>query len=224
MTTDDRPQSAQSAQPRESSSSVPVFTIPQPRGMTAEIDFTTPGPFSDFALTARITRPDGTIRERIYGAHHSEEAAIFVEILQHWTRVVPPAGILEGLDRAQSRLGALTVAMEPTTESQNSVDYVLARGIHPLAGLDFLPTDHEHRDERGRLIVLSPRGRELRWISRRGPRTIFTVPPDYLWLLVVGMVWRSYTDGGPLRTRLNTVDYERALSAFRCAIQKRADP
>lgn len=220
MTTDDHVQTPDTSAP------VPVFTIPQARGLRAEIDFTTPGPYSDFALTARITRPDGTLRERAYVAYHSEEAAIFVEILQHWARVATPQEARDGLDRAQTVLQMLTAGMEPTTESQNSFDYVLAYGIAPLAALDVIPTENHHRDERGRIITLAPLGRDLRWISRRGPRTAFTVPPDHLWMLVAGMVWRSYrsdTGGGVPLTRLNTREYERALSAFRRAIQKRAE-
>src|SRR5690554_5592560 len=99
--------------------SLPIFGIPQRDGTSVTLDFTTPGPFGDFAFTARIPEAGGTVRERVYGAYHTDEAAIFVEILQHWSRVAHPDDILAGLDRAGEVLRFLNHDFEPTTRSQN---------------------------------------------------------------------------------------------------------
>lgn len=61
MSTDDDPGS--SAEPR---TTLPVFFVPQADGVDVALDFTTPGPFGDFAFTARMPQPDGTARECIY--------------------------------------------------------------------------------------------------------------------------------------------------------------
>lgn len=198
-----------------------IFAVPQSDGTSVTLDFTTMGPFGDFAFTARIPGADGKVRERIYGAHHTEEPALFVEILQHWARVAHPDDILAGLDRADAILRLLTDGLEPTTRSENSFNDLLGRGIEPLTEMNFLPTDHEHNDERGDTIVLSPRGADLRWISQRSPGMAFAVPPSHLWVFVTGMTWRTYdSDSIPL-TRLNTVAYETAIAAFRRAIGSR---
>ena len=218
MPTDDDPDS--SAGPRTTQ---PVFVVPQPDGINVTLDFTTPGPFGDFAFTARIPEPDGTVRERVYGAYHPEEAAIFVEILQHWARVAEPDDILSGLDRADAVLRFLTDDLEPTARSQNDFSDLLHRGIEPLGAMTFLPADHEHSDERGDIIALSPRGTDLVWISRHTPRTTFTVPPSHLWVFVTGMMWRTYDHNSLPLSRLNTAAYEAAIAIFRRAIVIRSE-
>lgn len=199
----------------------PIFEIPQRDGTSVVLDFTTPGPFGDFAFTARVPQPDGTVRERIYGAYHTDEAPIFVEILQHWARVAHPDDILAGLDRAAAVLRFLTVGFEATTQSENDFGELLYRGIEPLAAMDFVPTDHEHSDERGDVIVHARRGVDLRWISQRSPSTTFTVPPSQLWVFVTGMMWRTYNNDSIPLSRLNTAAYETAVAAFRDAIRSR---
>lgn len=218
MPTDD--DSDSSAEPRTTQ---PVFVVPQPDGVGVTLDFTTPGPFGDFAFTARIPEPGGTVRERVYGAHHTEEAAIFVEILQHWSRVAEPDDILAGLQRADAVRRFLTDDLAPTTGSENDVADLLHRSIEPLAVMNFLPADHEHSDEREDVIILSPRGTDLIWINRHTPRTTFTVPRSHLWVFVTGMMWRTYDhDGFPL-SRLNTAAYEAAITIFRHAIVSRSE-
>lgn len=217
MPTDDELSSC--AEPRTTG---PVFVVPQADGVDVALDFTTPGPFGDFAFTARIPEPGGTIRERVYGAYHTDEAATFVEILQHWARVAEPDDILAGLERADAVLRFLTDGLDPTARSQNDFSDLLRRGIEPLAAMNFLPTDHEHSDERGDTIVLSSRGTDLAWISRRSPRTTFTVPPSHLWVLVTGMMWRTYDHDSIPLNRLNTVAYQSALASFRAAIRSRS--
>jgi hypothetical protein len=201
---------------------LPTFAVPQSDGTIVTLDFTTPGPFGDFAFTARMTGADGTLRERIYGAYHTDEAAIFVEILQHWARVAHPGDILAGLDRADAVRRFLTDLLEPTTQSENDFGDLLRRGIEPLAVMNFLPTDHEHSDERGDTIALSPRGSDLVWISPHTPRTTFSVPPSHLWVFVTGMMWRTYDSGGLPLSRLNTAAYETAIATFRRAIRGRS--
>lgn len=203
---------------------LPIFAVPQSEGTSVTLDFTTPGPFGDFAFAARIPSADGTVRERVYGAYHTDEAAIFVEILQHWARVAHTGDILAGLDRAEVVLRFLTDGLGPTTQSQNDFDDLLRHGIEPLAVMNFLPTDHEHVDERGHAIVLSPRGPDIRWISRHNQRTTFSVPPSHLWVFVTGMMWRTYeSDSIPL-SRLNTAAYESAITTFWRAIGSRSQP
>lgn len=202
--------------------SLPIFEIPQPDGRIVVLDFTTPGSFGDFSFTARVPQADGTVRERIYGAYHTDEAAIFVEILQHWARVVHPDEIRAGLDRAHAVLGFLTDGLEPTTLSENDVGNILHRDIEPLAEMDFIPAEHEHSDERGDVIVLAPRGADLHWISRRDPSTTFAVPPTHLWVFVTGMMWRTYDHDSIPLSRLNTVACETATAAFRRAISERS--
>lgn len=201
----------------------PVFVVPQPDGISVTLDFTTPGPFGDFAFTARIPGPGGTVRECVYGAYHTDEAAIFVEILQHWARVAEPDDILAGLERAEAVLRFLTDDLEPTARSQNDFSDLLRRGIEPLAAMNFRPADHEHSDERGDIIVLSARGTDLAWISQRSPRTTFTVPPSHLWVFVTGMMWRTYDHDGLPLSRLNTAAYEAAIAIFRRAIVSRSE-
>ncbi|UUW88694.1 hypothetical protein [Pimelobacter simplex] len=217
MPTDD--DAGSSAEPRTTK---PVFVVPQAEGVDVALDFTTPGPFGDFAFTAQIPEPDGAVRERVYGADHTDEPAVFVEILQHWTRVAEPDGILAGLERAEAVLRFLTDDLAPTTQSENDFADLLRRGVEPLAVMNFLPVDHEHSDERGDVIVLSSRGTDLVWISRRSPRTTFTVPPSHLWAFVTGMVWRTYDHDSIPLSRLNTVAYESALASFRAAIRSRS--
>lgn len=216
MLTDDDPGS--SAEPRTTR---PVFVVPQADGVDVALDFTTPGPFGDFVFTARIPEPGGTIRERVYGAYHTDEAAIVVEILQHWARLAEPDDILAGLERAEAVLRFLTHDLAPTTRSENDFADLLLRGIEPLADTNFLPVDHEHSDESGGTIVLSPRVSDLVWISRRSPRTTFTVPPNYLWVFVTGMMWRTYDHDGLPLSRLSTAAYETAVATFRQAIRIR---
>lgn len=216
MPTDDDPGS--SSAPRTTQ---PVFVVSQPDGVSVTLDFTTPGPFGDFAFTARIPGPGGAVRERVYGAHHTEEAEIFVEILQHWSRVAELDDILAGLDRADAVLRFLTADLEPTARSQNDFSDLLHRGIEPLAAMNFLPADHEHSDERGDTILLSPRGTDLVWIIQRSPRTTFRLPPSHLWVFVTGMMWRTYDHNGPPLSRLNTAAYETAITTFRRAISDR---
>lgn len=185
----------------------PLFDVPQPDGTSVTLDFTTPGPFGDLAFTAHIPDPDGYVGERVYGAYYTEEAPIFVEILQHWARVAEPDDILAGLERADAVLRVLTADAEPTTSSQNNFDDYLTTGIEPLATMNLLPGDHEHSDERGDTITLAPRGADLVWISHRDPRTAFSVPPSHLWVFVAGMMWRTYTttaSRSPGSTRLRT--------------------
>ncbi|MFC7502656.1 hypothetical protein ACFQRR_11410, partial [Nocardioides sp. GCM10030258] len=219
MPTDDDPDS--SAEPRTTQ---PVLVVPQPDGISVTLDFTTPGPFGDFAFTARIPGPGGAVRERVYGAHHTEEAAIFVEILQHWVRVTEPDDILAGLDRADAVLRFLTHDLQPITGSENDFSDLLHRGIEPLATMSFLPADREHSDERGDTIALSPRGTDLVWRSQRGPRTAFSVPPSHLWVFVTGMMWRTYDHDSIPLSRLNTAAYETATAAFRRAVRSRSEP
>lgn len=216
MPTDDNPDS--SAEPRTTQ---PLFVVPQPDGTSVTLDFTTPGPFGDFAFTTRIPEPGGTVRERVYGAYHTEEAAIFVEILQHWARVAEPDDILAGLERAAAVLRFLTNDLEPTARSQNDFSDLLHRGIEPLRAMNFLPADHDHSDERGDTIALSPRGPDLVWRSQRDPRTAFSVPPSHLWVFVTGMMWRSYDHDSLPVSRLNTAAYETAVATFRRAIHSR---
>lgn len=201
----------------------PIFEVPQPDGAVVTLDFTTVGPFGDFAFTARVPAPDGTLTERIYGAYHTQEPLIFVQILQHWARVAEPADILTGLEHADGALGDLTEGLEPTAQSENDFRLLLRGYVEPLAVVDFLPTDHEHTDEGGGRIVLSPRGNDLAWISQRRPRAAFTLPPSQLWTVVVGMMWRTYGGSLPL-SRLNTAAYEVAIATFRQAIQHRIEP
>ena len=99
MPTDDGPD-----WPAEMRRELPTFGVPQSDGTTVVLDFTAMGPFGDFAFTARITGADGSGREGIYGAYHTDEAAIFVEIIQHWARVAPLDDILAGLGRAAAVL------------------------------------------------------------------------------------------------------------------------
>lgn len=202
---------------------LPIFDIPQREGTSVMLDFTTPGPFGDLAFTARVPQADGTVRERIYGSYHVDEAAIFVEILQHWARVAHSDDILAGLDRAASVLRFLATDLEATTQSENDFGELLHRGIEPLAAIDFLPTDHEHSDERGEVIVLAPRGTDLHWISRHNPLTTFSVPPSHLWIFVTGMMWRTYDNDSIPLSRLNTVEYESATASFRAAISLRRE-
>ncbi|HWJ65120.1 MAG TPA: hypothetical protein VNT31_00440 [Nocardioides sp.] len=201
----------------------PVFSVPQADGVDVALDFTTPGPFGDFAFTARIPEPGGTARERVYGAYHTDEAAVFVEILQHWARVAAPDDILAGLERAEAVLRFLTDRLAPTIRSQNDFTDLLHRGLEPLAVMNFLPVDHEHSDERGDVLILSARGTDLAWISRRSPCTTFTVPPSYLWVFVTGMMWRTYDHDGLPLSRLNTAAYETAIATFRRAIHSRSE-
>lgn len=218
MATDDDAGSSAERPPTQ-----PVFSVPQADGIDVALDFTTPGPFGDFAFTARIPEPDGTVRERVYGAYHTDEAAIFVEILQHWARVAEPDDILAGLERAEAVLRFLTDHLAPTTRSENDFADLLQPGLEPLAVMNFLPVDHEHSDESGEVIVLSPRVADLVWISRRSPSTTFSVPPNHLWVFLTGMMWRSYDhDGFPL-SRLNTAAYKTAIAAFRQAIRIRGE-
>jgi hypothetical protein len=216
MPTDDDPGS--SAEPR---TTLPVFFVPQADRVDVTLDFTTPGPFGDFAFTAGIPQPDGTVRGRVYGAYHTDEPAVFVEILQHWARVAEPDNILAGLERAEAVLRFLTDRLAPTTRSQNDFADLLRRSIEPMAVMNFLPVDHEHSDERDDVIVLSARGTDLAWISRRNPRTTFTVPPSHLWVFVTGMMWRTYDHDGVPLSRLNTTAYETAIATFRRAIHSR---
>lgn len=218
MPTDDDPGS--SAEPR---TTLPVFFVPQAEGVDVTLDFTTPGPFGDFAFTAGIPQPDGTVRERVYGAYHTDEAAIFVGILQHWARVAEPDDIFAGLERAGAVLRFLTDHLAPTTRSESDFADLLRRGLEPLAAMNFLAVDHEHSDESGDTVVLSPRGTDLVWISCQSPRTTFTVPPDYLWVFVTGMMWRTYDHDGLPLSRLNTTAYETAIATFRRAIHSRSD-
>ncbi len=218
MPTDDALSSC--AEPRTTK---PVFVVPQPDGVDVTLDFTTPGPFGDFAFTARIPEPGCPIRERVYGAYHTDESAIFVEILQHWARVAETDDILTGLERADAVLRFLTDGLAPTTLSENYFADLLHRGLEPLAAMNFLPVDHEHSDESGENVVLSPRGTDLGWISCRRPRTTFTVPPSYLWVFVTGMMWRTYDHDGLPLSRLNTAAYETAIATFRRAIHSRSD-
>lgn len=203
---------------------VPIFEVPQPDGAVVTLDFTTVGPFGDFAFTARVPTADGTVRERIYGAYHTQEPLIFVQILQHWARLAEPAGILTGLEHADAVLGDLTEGLEPTAQSENDFRSLLPRYVEPLAVMDLLPADHEHADEGGGRIVLSPRRTDLRWISQRRPRTTFTVPPSQLWTFVVGMMWRTYNGDRLPLSRLNTATYEIAIATFRQAIRNRTEP
>lgn len=216
MPTDDDPGS--SAEPR---TTLPVFFVPQAAGVDVTLDFTTPGPFGDFAFTAGIPQPDGTIRERVYGAYHTDEAAIFVEILQHWARAAEPDDILAGLERADAVLRFLTDRLAPTTRSENDFADLLRRSIEPLAVMNSLPVDHEHSDESGDTIVLSTRGTDLAWLSRRSPSTTFTVPYRHLWVFVTGMMWRTYDHDELPLSRLNTTAYETAIATFRRAIHTR---
>ncbi|WP_292606046.1 hypothetical protein [Nocardioides sp. REDSEA-S30_B4] len=218
MATDDDAGSSAERPPTQ-----PVFSVPQADGIDVALDFTTPGPFGDFAFTARIPEPDGTVRERVYGAHHTDEAAIFVEILQHWARVAEPDDILAGLERAAAVLRFLTNDLEPTARSQNDFSDLLHRGIEPLRAMNFLPADHEHSDERGDSIALSPRRTDLVWKSQRDPRTAFSVPPSHLWVFVTGMMWRSYDHDSLPLSRLNTTAYETAIATFRRVIHRRSE-
>ncbi|HSX67366.1 hypothetical protein [Nocardioides sp.] len=86
--------------------------------------------------------------------------------------------------------------------------------------MNFLPADHEHSDERGDTIALSPRGTDLVWIS---PRTTFTVPPSHLWVFMTGMMWRTYDHDGVPLSRLNTGAYDAAITTFRRAIHNRGE-
>lgn len=201
---------------------LPVFEIPQSAGTSVTLDFTTTGPFGDFAFTAHVPQADETVRERVYGAYHTEEAAIFVEILQHWARVADSDDIVAGLDHADNVLRSLTDGLEPTTQSERNFDFLLETGMEPLAVADF-PADHEHADERGDLIVLAPRGADLYWISQRSPSTTFSVLPSHLWILVTGMMWRTYEHDTIPLTRLNTAEYESVIAAFRKAIRSRSE-
>lgn len=216
MPTDDDPGS--SAEPR---TTLPVFFVPQADRVDVALDFTTPGPFGDFAFTARIPEPGGPIRERVYGSYHTDEAAIFVEILQHWARAAEPDDILAGLERADAVLRFLTDDLAPTTRSENDFADLLHCGIEPLAAMNFLPVDHEHSDESGDTIVLSARGTDLVWISCRSPRTTFAVPYRHLWVFVTGMMWRTYDHDELRLSRLNTAAYEIAVATFRRAIHTR---
>lgn len=218
MPTDDNPDS--SAEPRTTQ---PLFVVPQPDGTSVTLDFTTPGPFGDFAFTTRIPEPGGTVRERVYGAYHTEEAAIFVEILQHWSRVGEPDDILAGLERADAVLRFLADDLAPTTRSENDFCGLLRRGVESLAAMHFLPADHEHSDERGDSIVLSPRRTDLVWKSQRDPGTAFSVPPSHLWVFVTGMMWRTYDHAGLPLSRLNTTAYETAIATFRRVIHRRSE-
>lgn len=218
MSTVDGPD-AQVEPPKE----LPIVAVPQRDGTSVTLDFTTPGPFGDFAFTARIPGADGTVLERVYGAYHTDEAAIFVEILQHWARVGQPDDVLAGLDRADAVLRFLTDGLEPTAGSENNFGDLLRRSIEPLAVMNFLPTAQEHSDERGDTIALAPRGSDLVWISPHTPRTTFTVPPSHLWVFVTGMMWRTYDNDSIPLTRLNTVEYESAISSFRAAIWSRRE-
>ncbi len=218
MPTDDDPGS--SAEPR---TTLPVFFVPQADGVDATLDFTTPGPFGDFAFTAGIPQPDGTVRERVYGAYHTDEPAVFVEILQHWARVAEPDDILAGLERAEAVLRFLTDNLASTTRSQNDFADLLRRSTEPMAVMNFLPVDHEHSDERGDVIVLSARGTDLAWLSRRSPCTTVTVPPSHLWVFVTGMMWRTYDHDGLPLSRLNTTAYQIAVATFRRAIHSRSE-
>lgn len=203
---------------------LPIFAVPQSDRTSVTLDFTTPGPFGDFAFTARIPGADGTVRERVYGAYHTDEAAIFVEILQHWARVAQPDDILAGLDRADAVLRFLTDGLEPTARSENNFGDLLRRSIEPLAVMNFLPTAQEHSDERGGTIALSPRGSDLVWISPHTPRTTFSVPPSHLWVFVTGMMWRTYENDGIPLSRLNTAAYESAIATFWRAIGSCSQP
>lgn len=218
MPTDDDP--GRLADPRATQ---PVFVVPQADGINVTLDFTTPGPFGDFAFAASVPEADGSARERVYGAYHTDEAAIFVEILQHWARVAEPDDILAGLARAEAVLRFLAEGLEPTNRSENDFADLLHRGLEPLAARNFLPVDHEHSDESGDAIVLSTRGTDLAWLSRRSPSTTFTVPPSHLWVFVTGMMWRTYDHDGLPISRLNTAAYERAIATFRRAIHSRSE-
>lgn len=154
---------------------------------------------------------------------HTEEAAIFVEILQHWARVGEPDDILSGLDRADAVLRFLTDDLAPTTRSENDFSDLLHRGIEPLAAMNFQPADHEHSDERGDTSALSARGTDLVWRSQRGPRTAFSVPPSHLWVFVTGMMWRTYDHDSIPLSRLNTAACEAAIAIFRRAIVSRSE-
>lgn len=203
---------------------MPIFEVPQRAGAAVTLDFTTVGSFGDFAFTASVPAADGTIRERIYGAYHTQEPLIFVQILQHWARVAEPADILTGLEHADVVLGCLTEGLEPTAQSENDFRSLLRRYVEPLAAMDFLPTDHEHSEEGGGRIVLSPRRTDLAWISKRRPRTTFTVPPSQLWTFVVGMMWRTYNGDRLPLSRLNTATYKIAIATLRQAIHNRTEP
>ena len=124
MATDDDAGSSAERPPTQ-----PVFSVPQADGIDVALDFTTPGPFGDFAFTARIPEPDGTVRERVYGAHHTDEAAIFVEILQHWARVAEPDDILAGLERA----GELAASID-TTGFVSVLDITHGRAMIRVSG------------------------------------------------------------------------------------------
>jgi hypothetical protein len=195
---------------------LPVFDVRQPDGSVVELDFTTYGPFCDFACTARFA--DG--RERVYGVYHTSETRLFVHVLGHWARALPANEVLAGLDRARRHLAELTEGLPATDESENDFDPVI-RHIEQLASTDMPGEDHEHSDESNNVIVLSPRGNALRLISRRTPRTTFEVPGSHLWIFAVGMPWRTYeSDGLPL-SRLNSAAYDEALAAFEAAIRAR---
>lgn len=200
----------------------PIFTVPQSDGTNLTLDFTTPGPFGDFAFTARIPNSAGTVIERIYSAHHTDEPAIFVAILQHWARAAHPDDILAGLDRAEAVLRFLTDGLQATTQSENDFHEHL-RHIEALAAKEVLPVHSEHSHEAGEDIALATTDSGLSWTSRRTPPMTFVVPASHLWALVTGMMWRTYDHDSIPLSRLNTGAYEEAISAFREATETRND-
>lgn len=196
----------------------PVFDIVQPGGVLITIDFTTPGAFGDFAFT--VTYPDRSTAR--YGAYHTAETSVFLDVLRCWAATTPAAEIAAGLRAIPAELAALTQGMQPSSRSQNHFDDLMLDQVRAAATADSTaPTSYTIDSVSPARLVLTPTSTTLRFAivgDERHRRAPIEIPADRLPALIVGMIWRSYGDGATTLTRLNTDTYEAALAAFQAGI------
>ena len=93
----------------------PVFTVTQPTGSPVTLDFTTPGPFGDFAFTGRFA--DSTAHT--FGTYHTAEHQLFIDVLRCWTAQRPGDEVAATLRTSRMQLAAMTTRLQPTTRSEN---------------------------------------------------------------------------------------------------------
>ena len=192
----------------------PVFDIVQPDGVAISIDFTTPGAFGDFAFA--VTYPDhSTVR---YGAYHTAEASVFLDVLRCWAATTSPADIAAELEAIPAHLAALTQGMQPSSRSQNHFDDLMLDHVRVAATAENpAPTSYTIDSVSPGRLALTPTPTSLRFAivgdddDRYAP---IEIPAVRLPTVIVGMIWRSYSEGAITLTRLSTDTYEAALAAF----------
>lgn len=201
----------------------PVFIVPQPDGSAVTVDLSRPGAMGDLWIDV-----EGPTGRGFLLAYHTNEAAIITLLFQQWaSQRGETEAILNEIDAVRRWLEEATADRTPTTESQHQYrrsgwwSDALASGFAA-------PSAFEGADEVGWPIEIVPEADGVRFIRPDGDDVAgaveLFVPNDHLHLIVAGLIWRTFGEGGAtfsLATRHNTAEYVAALDEFEQVIRSR---